>query len=84
MGAHDECVSSSQSLSLELPPSCIELCPKHPCYFVVGTYNLQPDESTTAASEDDDQQPQDRNIPTKSLQSRNGTLVVYKISDGIV
>lgn len=26
---------------LGLPPSCIEFCPAHPEYMLVGTYNLQ-------------------------------------------
>ena len=28
-------------LPLALPPSCIEFCPDHPEYILVGTYNLQ-------------------------------------------
>lgn len=33
-------LSSIQSLTLDLPPSCIAFCPRQPQLFVVGTYHL--------------------------------------------
>jgi diphthamide biosynthesis protein 7 len=35
-------ISSVTSLTLDLPPSCIALCPTHPRFFAVGTYFLHP------------------------------------------
>jgi hypothetical protein len=29
------------SVELDLPPSCIEVCPEYPNYFLVGTYHLE-------------------------------------------
>jgi diphthamide biosynthesis protein 7 len=65
-------IASRLSLTLDLPPSCIQFCPEHPYYFVVGTYNLERDEPT------DTQEDQDPG--TKKSQSRNGSLLVYTIS----
>lgn len=36
-------VMGPEPVPLALPPSCIEFCPAHPGYFLVGTYNLQED-----------------------------------------
>ncbi|KAM0427194.1 hypothetical protein ACHAPT_007621 [Fusarium lateritium] len=67
-------VSSKVSLTLDLPPSCIQFCPAHPEFFVVGTYNLQKDESQAAPDEDDSV------TATKTPQSRNGSLLVFKLN----
>ena len=63
MASEGVVVPSTQSLILDLPPSCIEFCPAYPSYFVVGTYNLQKDEdapedggSESAGQEDEDEQ----------------------------
>lgn len=64
-----------KTLTLDLPPSCIEFCPAHPEYFVVGTYNLERQDSdlrNQAASEEDEATPQ-RQQP----QGRNGSLVLF-------
>jgi diphthine methyl ester acylhydrolase len=48
------------------PPSCIEICPSHPSFFVVGTYKLEdgePDQSPEAGTS----------------QSRSGRLELYEI-----
>ncbi|KAI0015850.1 hypothetical protein F4780DRAFT_762290 [Xylariomycetidae sp. FL0641] len=80
-------ISPLQSLTLDLPPSCIEFCPAHPDYFVIGTYNLQKEESsadTGTASEqdlDDDGEEHQPATATKKTQSRNGSLVVFRLSE---
>ncbi|KAK6854743.1 WD-40 repeat-containing protein [Apiospora arundinis] len=76
-------VHSQQSLTLDLPPSCIEFCPTHPQYFVVGTYNLQkddgaPTEDINADSDDDDDTIQ---VAARQSQNRNGSLVVFQLDD---
>lgn len=57
-------VVSSQSTTLELPPSAVAFCPSHPRYYVVGTYFLHP----TAPGE-----------PTDAPQKRTGTLILYRL-----
>ena len=75
-------ISSRQSLTLDLPPSCIEFCPASPQHFVVGTYNLQkeeaPAEDGNAGSDDDNDAPQ---LATRQSQNRNGSLVVFQLND---
>lgn len=70
-------IAPSQCLVLDLPPSCIEFCPAHANYFVVGTYNLEKDESTTDNKDGD---PDHENAPEtmRKPQSRNGSLVVFR------
>ncbi|KAH6606256.1 wd40 repeat-like-containing domain-containing [Trichoderma cornu-damae] len=69
-------VASLRSLTLDLPPSCAEFCPAHPEYLVVGTYNLQKDDTAEAAWEarEEDDPP----VAPKP-QNRNGSLVVLKV-----
>lgn len=56
---------SDFAVTLHLPPSCVQLCPAHPDYFVVGTYSLE--QSDTVQGEG------------QTSQSRNGSLVVFKL-----
>lgn len=81
----DESVSYSQSLILDLPPSCIEFCPAHPSYFLVGTYNLQKEEYQKDEGGDGDD---DNNEPSgnqaKQPQSRNGSIIVFQLREGKV
>ncbi|CAJ2508743.1 Uu.00g137690.m01.CDS01 [Anthostomella pinea] len=81
MDRENSSIAPLRSLTLELPPSCIEFCPAHPEYFVVGTYNLQKEEPTetniSESSGDDDGEQQTSNKP----QSRNGSLVVYRLTE---
>ncbi|KAM0285486.1 hypothetical protein ACHAQH_001436 [Verticillium albo-atrum] len=85
MSEAGQTIASTQSLVLDLPPSCIEFCRTHPSYFVVGTYDLQRDdkpEAKPAASEDDDDDnssDQEKTVAAKKPQNRNGTLVVFKL-----
>ncbi|KAF5004528.1 hypothetical protein FDECE_8983 [Fusarium decemcellulare] len=68
-------VSSKVSLTLDLPPSCIQFCPAYPEYFVVGTYNLQRDEKQEGQDGDEDES----SAATKTPQCRNGTLLVFRV-----
>lgn len=75
-------IASRQSLTLELPPSCIEFCPAHPNCFVVGTYNLQ--KTDEAPSEDGEEAGSDGDDPqavetAPQSQNRNGSLVVFQL-----
>ncbi|KAF4995674.1 hypothetical protein FGRMN_4984 [Fusarium graminum] len=71
-------ISSKVSLTLDLPPSCVQFCPAHPDLCVVGTYNLEKNEEDVQG----DHQDPDNNeavTATKTLQSRNGSLLVYRV-----
>jgi diphthamide biosynthesis protein 7 len=54
-----------QSLTLDLPPSCIEFWPVDEQYAVVGTYNLDTTQDT---------------LEIKS-QRRNGSLLLLHLTD---
>jgi diphthine methyl ester acylhydrolase len=73
-------IASTQSLPSGLPPSCIEFCPAHPDYFVVGTYNLQKEEAIEAEESGTGNQNDSYGNVTKP-QSRNGSLVVYRLTE---
>ncbi|RGP78511.1 wd repeat-containing 85 like [Fusarium longipes] len=75
-------ISPEVSLTLGLPPSCIQFCPAHPDLFVVGTYNLEKNEEDVQegngdgdGDDDDDEHPK----TIKTPQSRNGSLLVFKV-----
>ncbi|KAF4976625.1 hypothetical protein FZEAL_6739 [Fusarium zealandicum] len=70
-------VSSKVSLTLDLPPSCIQFCPAHPEFFVVGTYNLQKDDEEQRQDEGEDED--GSAAASKTPQSRNGSLLVFKV-----
>ncbi|XXH01123.1 pre-rRNA processing [Hypoxylon texense] len=77
MAAQGRSIIPLRSLTLDLPPSCIEFCPAHPDFFIVGTYNLQKEEEESAVEvplEDEEQQ------QTKHVQTRNGSLVVFQLT----
>ncbi|KAI0381086.1 hypothetical protein F5Y04DRAFT_83634 [Hypomontagnella monticulosa] len=78
MGTEARSIAPLRSLTLDLPPSCIEFCPGHPEYFVVGTYNLQTeaDEEKPPVA-DDEEQGQRSN---KSIQTRDGSLVLFRLT----
>ncbi|GAB1317284.1 methylated diphthine methylhydrolase [Madurella fahalii] len=86
MDSFSKLIRSRRSLELELPPSCVEFCPAHPSYFLVGTYSLQP-ENSGPVSEDagadlgtgnEESQP----AQPKQPQSRNGSVVAFQLMDG--
>ncbi|KAI1295049.1 hypothetical protein F5Y03DRAFT_312401 [Xylaria venustula] len=80
MEAEARKIASSRRLILDLPPSCIEFCPAHPDYFVVGTYNLEKDEPPTT-DEGGASDNEDGHEVVRKPQSRNGSLVVFKVAE---
>ncbi|KAK4452093.1 hypothetical protein QBC34DRAFT_399156 [Podospora aff. communis PSN243] len=73
-------ILSAQSMQLDLPPSCVEFCPAFPSYFLVGTYNLQKDESSaTAKIQGHDDEP--RAAGTVKPQTRNGSVITFRLTD---
>ncbi|KAF3059103.1 Diphthine methyltransferase [Trichoderma lentiforme] len=69
-------IASLRSLVLDLPPSCAEFCPAHPEYLVVGTYNLQKDDTEPAPAQEGDE---NDDTAAPKPQSRNGSLIVLKV-----
>jgi hypothetical protein len=72
-------ISSKVSLTLDLPPSCIQFCPAHPDLFVVGTYNLEKNEEDIQENKQDSDDDEVVVTATKTPQSRNGSLLVYRV-----
>ncbi|KAK5003552.1 hypothetical protein LTR28_010025, partial [Elasticomyces elasticus] len=84
-------ISSIQSLTLDIPPSCIAFVPEYPNYFVVGTYLLEPSEGTLITKTDDDAGPEaagtiassdgvQRNSTKPEVeQKRSGSVILFKI-----
>lgn len=66
-------ISSTKSMRLELPPSCLQFCPVDRSCFVVGTYNLESQNRTE----------QQQDLPEESTfkrpQSRNGSLMLFHL-----
>ncbi|KAL2268139.1 hypothetical protein VTJ83DRAFT_2985 [Remersonia thermophila] len=73
-------IQSVESRILDLPPSCVEFCPAHPSYFVVGTYSLQTESPESPEKDDSDEE--DEPSPTKKPQNRNGSIVAFRLTDG--
>jgi diphthamide biosynthesis protein 7 len=72
-------IVSTLSVTLDLPPSCIQFCPAHPDYFVVGTYHLEQGQRTKEdgiSKQDEDEKSGNDRKP----QSRNGSLLVFQIN----
>lgn len=70
-------LSSIRSLTLDLPPSCIQFCPGKPHLFVVGTYFLHaPPSSEVEVSTSLDEKIEAR----QAAQKRTGSLVLYELS----
>lgn len=72
-------ISSEVSLTLGLPPSCIQFCPAHPDLFVVGTYNLEKNEDNVQEDKEDDDDDEHVTTTAKTPQSRNGSLLAFKV-----
>jgi diphthamide biosynthesis protein 7 len=68
---------------LELPPSCVGFSPKWPDYFVIGTYNLEKKDGCENEGGKSGGQDAEGNDSTqdKKPQSRNGTLILYRLLD---
>ncbi|UKZ76086.1 hypothetical protein TrVFT333_003782 [Trichoderma virens FT-333] len=69
-------ITSLRSLVLDLPPSCAEFCPAHPEYLVVGTYNLQKDDTEPKPAQEE---AENGDSAAPKPQNRNGSLVVLKV-----
>lgn len=72
-----------RSQTLDLPPSCVEFCPAFPSYFLVGTYSLQPDAGELEGGEVSFDAEEDGQISQpKQPQSRNGSIIAFRLEDG--
>ncbi|KAI4727781.1 WD40 repeat-like protein [Aureobasidium sp. EXF-10728] len=70
-------INSIQSLVLDLPPSCIEICPTARDYFVVGTYFLEKKEQDTGV--EDAATNESGDAEDKKPQTRTGSVVLFKV-----
>ncbi|KAK0648802.1 hypothetical protein B0T16DRAFT_408852 [Cercophora newfieldiana] len=75
-----EPISSTRSLQLDLPPSCVEFCPASQNYFLVGTYNLQKDEELAAANVEQSGNETQGAGPAKP-QTRNGSILAFRLAE---
>ncbi|KAI4597820.1 hypothetical protein KJ359_004097 [Pestalotiopsis sp. 9143b] len=73
MAQDSQLIRSLVTLTLDLPPSCIEFCPAYPDYFVIGTYDLQKEEAALAGGDDDESNVQ-------QSQTRHGSLVTFRLT----
>ena len=78
-------LTSSRSVVLDRNPSCVEFCPAYPEIFLVGTYNLEESEQESVHQGASKVENAENGVDQKtgnretSVQTRNGTLVVFKI-----
>ncbi|KAG9692423.1 WD40 repeat-like protein, partial [Aureobasidium melanogenum] len=72
-------ITSSQSLVLDLPPSCIEFCPTSRDYFVVGTYFLKKKEQDASVENATGEEEEKSEDADKKPQTRTGSLILFKI-----
>lgn len=71
-------VSSDMVRTLDLPPSCIEVCPAYPEYFLVGTYNLEKEDPLAwEPLGTEGEEP----LSNKRQQSRNGSIIVFHLGN---
>ncbi|POS80930.1 hypothetical protein DHEL01_v200697 [Diaporthe helianthi] len=86
MAEEGEKVESFQSMILDLPPSCIEFCPRYPSLFLVGTYYLETSEAESKETEKDDDGDDDNDdeveVKAKQAQSKSGSILVFELKDG--
>lgn len=80
MANHTTTIASSRTLTLDLPPSCIEFCPAHPAYFVIGTYNLQQESGQEPPVDEADDHLRVDGVAVKK-QNRDGSLVVFRLDN---
>lgn len=73
-------VEHFKSLTLDLPPSCVEFWPSSTEFAVVGTYNLE----KSTSNEGSDQLYEHTEVSSKRInQQRNGSLILLQVlSDG--
>jgi diphthamide biosynthesis protein 7 len=78
----DRRISSAACVTLDLPPSCIEICPASPDYFLVGTYELQHEPESAVhleeSSSGDADEAAERAASGRS-QARHGSLIVFRL-----
>jgi diphthamide biosynthesis protein 7 len=65
-----------QSLTLDLPPCCMEFWPLDPQYAIVGTYNLEKTEEDGSHVEE----PTGSEVGEETkIQQRNGSLILLRV-----
>lgn len=74
-------ISSLRSLTLDLPPSCVEFWPAHPEYFVVGTYFLENEDETDHAEVSGKQETGEQNGNRQKAQHRTGSLILFRLDE---
>ncbi|KAH0399657.1 WD40 repeat-like protein, partial [Aureobasidium melanogenum] len=72
-------ISSTQSLIIDLPPSCIEFCPTSRDHFVVGTYFLEKKEQDDGVEDDAGDEEENTGDTDKKPQTRTGSLILFKV-----
>ncbi|KAG8162760.1 hypothetical protein KVR01_007238 [Diaporthe batatas] len=76
-------IKSFQSMILDLPPSCIEFCPRYPSLFLVGTYYLETSEAESKETEtDEDGVEVEVEVEARQAQSKSGSILVFELKDG--
>lgn len=70
-------IDSLLTLTLDLPPSCIEFWSRDPQYAVVGTYNLEKEDGQGLS---DPAQHEGK----KTNQQRNGSLILVRVKGDVV
>ncbi|KAG6357849.1 hypothetical protein INS49_013730 [Diaporthe citri] len=76
-----EKINSFQSMILDLPPSCVEICPRYPSHFLVGTYYLETSEAEAKDTEKDNDGA-DVEVEARQAQSKSGSIIVFELKDG--
>lgn len=85
-------ISSIESFTLDLPPSCIAFCPTQPQIFVVGTYYLHhKDQQTVSTTPRDevgvntrDGTPTDILEIEQGVQVRTGSLILFRLEGEVM
>lgn len=81
MADEGEKINSFQSMTLDLPPSCVEFCPRYPSHFLVGTYYLETSEAESKdITKDNDED--EVEVEAKQAQSKSGSILVFELKDG--
>ncbi|KAF2211315.1 hypothetical protein CERZMDRAFT_43657 [Cercospora zeae-maydis SCOH1-5] len=74
-------LNSIHSLTLDLPPSCIQFCPTRPDIFVIGTYFLhRNDAAQDSSSQETSDDASSAGRAAALTQKRTGSLILYEIS----
>ncbi|KAK1056085.1 hypothetical protein LTR12_014686 [Friedmanniomyces endolithicus] len=76
-------ISSTRSLTLDLPPSCIAFCPTKPHLFIVGTYHLHDSTPTNEAPTPpttNDEASDHQDDTSNPSQTRSGSLILYELN----